>query len=155
MIQSATQDNEIVQLVTRWSVLLGLLFCLTPWNSAARDTADQIAKKLAGTHGQEWIFQKWETFLGPGNRCKGGESYRFTTDHQVTVSTCVEGHVKTETKPWSIDLQAAPDIKLKIGDTLYVLILWDSHDGHFMILRTKPPVKTEPTVDKKFQLQED
>jgi hypothetical protein len=155
MIQSATQDNETARSVIRWSVLLGFLFCLTPWTSVARVTADQVAKKLAGPHGHEWVFQKWETFLGPGNRCKRGESYRFTPDHQVTISTCVEGHVQTETKPWSIDLQDPPDTKLKIGDTLYLLILWDSPEGHFMILRTKPPVKTEPTVDKKFQLQED
>src|SRR5580700_7582642 len=101
---------------SRWSlgrcVLLGFLVWFVPINVVAGDTAEQVVRKLAGTHGKEWVFKKWETFLGPGNRCTKGESYRFTTDQHVTISRCVDGHIQSETKPWSIDLQDPPDTKL-------------------------------------------
>jgi hypothetical protein len=137
----------------RWAV--GFVVCSIISTAVGQDTEDQIAQKLMGTHGRDWVLTKWETFLGPENRCKKGQSYRFSRDHHVTTSACVDGHIQTETKTWSLDLQDALDTRLKIGDTSYILIFSDTPEGHFMTLRTKPRVKTEETVDRKFQLQEE
>jgi hypothetical protein len=155
VIHPTTRYNEAVASLIRWAPPFAFLLCMTAWNSPAQNADAQIAKKLAGTQSHEWVFQRWETFMGPGNRCKQGESYRFTRDHQVMISTCIEGHVKTETKPWSLDTQDPMEAKIQIGETSYVLIFWDKKGGHFMTLRTKPIAKTDKTVDKDFQLLEE
>jgi hypothetical protein len=139
----------------RWWIALGFLFCSVVFTAVGQDTEDQIAHKLVGTHGRDWVLTKWETFLGPGNRCKKGQSYRFSRDYHVAISACVDGHIQAQTKMWSLDLNDPLDTKLKIGDTWYILIFSDRPEGHFMTLRTKPRVKTEETVDRQFELQED
>jgi hypothetical protein len=136
-------------------LLTSVLICLSYISASAADSPDHLAKQLAGASAREWVFKKFETFLGPGNQCKQGESYRFKTDHHVTISTCVNGRVHNEIKPWSIDVQDPLDPRLKIGDLSYILKFWDTSQGHFMALRTKPKTITEPTVDKTFQLEED
>lgn len=120
----------------------------------AAGSADEIAKQLAGTRSREWVFIKFETFMGPGNHCKAGESYRFNVDHHVTISKCVNGQVHDEVMEWSIPSQDAMDTWIKVGNDSFLLILWDTPHGHFMALRTKPNVKAVSVVDKTFHREE-
>jgi hypothetical protein len=147
--------NSKIWHLFRLLMLLGFVLYVSSPRCLAQEAADRIVKKLTGSKGREWTFKKWEMFMGPGNRCTQGASYRFTADHQVKISSCVDGHVKTETKPWSLDAGSPLDTKLTIGDSSYVLLFWDKEQGHFMTLRTKPADKTKETVDMEFQLQED
>jgi hypothetical protein len=118
------------------------------------DSAEQMEKRLTGTHAREWIFQKFETYMGAGNKCKQGESYRFKTDHTVIVSRCLNGEIHDQTETWSIESDRL-ETRITVGDAHYILIFSDTNQGHFMLLRTKPTTKTEPTTDKRFQLAED
>jgi hypothetical protein len=138
-----------------FSRLFLILICLSCLSAFAADSADQVTKRLAGSRVREWVFTKWETFLGPGNQCKQGESYRFKIDHHVTISTCINGKVHNDVKRWTINTGDGMDTYLKIGDISYVLKFWDTPKGHFMALRTKPKTISEPTIDKIFQLEED
>ena len=146
--------------MARTARLLLLVFLVTLMHFAtapvhAADSVDQITKQLSGTRSREWIFVKFETFLGPGNHCKQGEIYRFRADHHVTISRCINGQVQDQILDWTISSQDALDTWIKIGDDSYLLKFWDTAQGHFMALRTRPNVKTEDVVDKTFQLGED
>lgn len=122
--------------------------------SARAQSADEMEKQLAGTHAREWVFKKFETYMSSGQKCKQGESYRFKTDHTVTISRCIDGETRDETEHWSIESDQL-ETRLTIGSAHYILKFWDSGRGHFMVLRTKATTKTEPTKDKTFQLAED
>jgi hypothetical protein len=121
----------------------------------SQDSLNQVAKQLAGTRGREWIFVKFETFMGVGNHCKQGESYRFKANHQVTISRCVNGQVQNQTVDWTISSEDALDTWIRIGDDSYLLKFWETAQGHFMALRQRPDVKTKFVVDKTFHLAED
>jgi len=133
------------------SILCGSI--MVSVNSYA-DSAEQMEKRLAGTHSREWIFKRFETYMGAANKCKQGESYRFKTDHTVTVSQCLNGEIHDEIEPWSIESDQL-ETRLTIGARHYILKFSDTDKGHFMVLRTKPTTKTEPKTDKTFQLAED
>jgi hypothetical protein len=131
--------------------LLLLLSAVCP----AQETSDQIVKRLAGTHGRDWIFTAAETFMGPGNKCKKGESYRFKADGTVVISQCISGQMQTDAEKWSIESVDALETHVKVGATSYILRFWDTPEGHFMALRTKAKDKTGKTIDKKFLLAEE
>jgi hypothetical protein len=133
------------------STLVLLSFLVSPIPSSA-DSSDHIVKQLCGTRAREWVFKRLDSFLGPGNKCTQGETYRFSIKHDVTITTCVNGEIHTETKQWSIDTADPLDTHITVGDISYILLFEDSSQGHFMILRTKSTIKTHPTVDKRFQL---
>jgi hypothetical protein len=118
------------------------------------DSADEMEKRLAGAHAREWVFKKFETYMGAGNKCKQGESYRFKADHTVTISRCVNGEIHDEAETWSIESDQL-ETRLAIGTDHYILKFSDDNKGHFMLLRTKPRIKTEATTDKIFQLAAD
>jgi hypothetical protein len=115
---------------------------------------DQLEERLAGTEAREWVFQKFDTFMSAGKKCKKGESYRFKVDHTVNISRCVDGQLQDETMQWSIESDAV-ETRLKLGSTFYILKFWNTPKGHFMMLRTKASTKTEETVDKTFRLAEE
>lgn len=132
-------------------LLVVLTLFISPVVSPA-DSPQQIVKRLCGTRSREWVFKRLDTFLGPGNRCRQGETYRFDVHNHVIITTCVNGEIRTETKDWAIYTTDPLDTYIKIGDVSYILLFEDSAQGHFMILRTKSAIKTQPTVDKRFQL---
>jgi hypothetical protein len=115
---------------------------------------DQLEERLAGTEAREWVFQKFDTFMSAGKKCKKGESYRFNADHTVNISRCFDGQVQDETMQWSIESDAV-ETRLKLDSTFYILKFWNTRKGHFMMLRTKASTKTEETVDKTFRLAEE
>jgi hypothetical protein len=122
---------------------------------AATDPAQEITKQLAGSDARKWVFAKFDTFMS-AKRCKHGETYLFTVQHFVTISSCgVDGRVHDEIKQWSIETQDPRETRVKIGDEWYVLIFWKTTKEQFMALRTKGNSKVEPTVDKEFRLAED
>ena|SRR5713101_10149513 len=65
----------------RWCSVSVFMF-LGAVGTVATDTPEQVTRKLAGSNAREWVFKKWKTFLGAGDRCQQGESYRFTAQHQ-------------------------------------------------------------------------
>jgi hypothetical protein len=121
----------------------------------AQDTPDQVEKRLAGTHGRDWVFKTVEMFMGPANKCKQGESYRFKADHSVVISQCVSGVMHTDTQKWSIESVDPLETHAKVGATSYILRFWDTPRAHFMALRTKTIDRAKPTLDKIFQLAEE
>jgi hypothetical protein len=131
-----------------------LLFMLSSVCSA-QDTTEQIEKRLAGPRGRDWVYKTVEMFMGPGNKCKQGESYRFKADHSLVISQCVSGVMHTDTQKWSIESVDALETHVKVGNTSYILRFWDTPQAHFMALRTKSFDKTRPTIDKTFQLAEE
>lgn len=140
----------------RWLYCLLCLFFVAAFPSYAHaDPASDQAAKLAGTHAREWVFKKWETLMGPENRCKTGESYRFKADGSVTISSCVDGQTRTQTQPWAIESADALETHVKVGADSYILKFWDNVTGHFMMLRIMGQSKVDPTKDKIFQLAED
>lgn len=140
----------------RWLNCFLCLVVVTAFGSCAyADPASDQAAKLAGTHAKEWVFKKWETLMGPGNRCKAGESYRFKADGSVVISSCVDGQTHTETQPWAIESADDLETHVKVGTTSYILKFWDNATGHFMMLRIMGQSKVDPTKDKIFQLAED
>jgi hypothetical protein len=120
-----------------------------------QDTPDAVEKRLAGARGRDWVYKTVEMFMGPGNKCKQGESYRFKADHTVVISQCVSGLMHTDTQRWSIESVDPLETHVKVGGTSYILRFWDTPQAHFMALRTKAFDKTQPTIDKTFQLAED
>jgi hypothetical protein len=115
----------------------------------------QIETRLAGNHGRDWIYKTVEMFMGPGDKCKQGERYRFKADHTVVISQCIDSQMHTETQTWSVESVDPLETHVKVGDTSYILRFWDTPKGHFMALRTKFMDKTKPTIDKEFQLAEE
>jgi hypothetical protein len=124
-------------------------------SSLAQDTAAQIEARLAGSHGRDWIYQKVVMFMGPGDKCRQGEKYRFKADHTAVISQCVNSQMHTQTETWSIESVDPLETHIKVGDKSYILRFWDSSGNHFMALRTKAMTKGDETVDKEFQLAED
>ncbi len=118
------------------------------------DIAEQMEKQLAGTHGREWVLKAFTSYLGPGDKCKEGESYRFKTDHTVTISRCINGEIHDETETWLIESDQL-ETRLTVGSAHYILKFSDKGKAHFMTLRKKATTKTERTEDKKFRLAED
>jgi hypothetical protein len=140
----------------RWLyALLCFAFVTSVGPSADADSASDQAAKLAGSHAREWVFKRWETMMGPGNRCKAGESYRFKADGSVAISSCVGGQTRTQTQPWAIESADALETHVKIGATSYILKFWENATGHFMMLRIMGQTQVDPTKDKIFQLAED
>ena len=140
----------------RWLYCLScFVFVIALGSRAFADQASDQAAKLAGSHAKEWVFKKWETLMGPGNRCKAGESYRFKADGSVIISNCVDGQTHNETLPWAIESADALETHVKVGNTSYVLKFWDNATGHFMMLRIMGQSKTDLTKDKIFQLAEE
>lgn len=122
---------------------------------AAQGTSAQIETRLAGSHGRDWIYKTVEMFMGPGDKCKQGERYRFKADHTVVISQCIDAQMHTETQTWSIDSVDPLETHIKVGSTPYILRFWDTSKGHFMALRVKAMDKTQQTTDKEFQLAEE
>jgi hypothetical protein len=134
-----------------------LLFCsliLFGATCFAQDAPEKVEQRLTGAHGHDWIAKPIVQFLGPGDKCKEGEKYRFKSDHTVVFSQCIDSHMLTETHPWSIQSVGALDTYIKVGDTTYTLTFWDDPKGHYMKLRTRS-IETKMTVDKDFKLAED
>ena len=136
-----------------WSLCIALLIAISL--TAFADQASEQATKLAGTNAREWVLKKFETFLGPGDRCSAGESYRFKVDHTVAISICVSGKVQTKTQQWSIQGVTASETHVLVGDKKYILKFWEDSKGEFMMLRTRGASTVEPTKDMIFQLAED
>jgi len=138
--------------------ILQLMFfaLMLVFSSAAlgANSTDQLEKQLAGTQAREWVFQKFDTYMSAGKKCKQGESYRFKADHSVTISRCADGQAQEETMQWSIDSDPL-ETRLKLGSRSYILKFWNTPKGHFMMLRTKATTKAEETVDKTFRLAEE
>jgi len=134
-----------------WLVALFLLFSF----EAFADQASDQAAMLAGSQGREWVFKRWETLMGQGNRCLTGESYRFKTDHSVVITRCVAGQVERKTQAWGIESADALETHVKVGTTSYILKFWDERGKHCMMLRIIGQSKIEPTMDKIFQLEAD
>src|SRR5580704_12101002 len=85
---------------------ISLIFCSLFLCSAiclGQDSPDKIEQRLAGSRGRDWVYKTVEMFMGPGNKCKQGESYRFKTDHTVVISQCVADQMHTDTQKWSIE----------------------------------------------------
>lgn len=131
------------------------LLALVRSASVAQDTPAGVETRLAGSHGHDWIYQKVVMFLGPGDKCKQGEKYRFKADHTLVISQCVNSQMQTRTQTWSIESVDALETHIKVGGKSYLLMFWDSSGKHFMALRTKATVKGDETVDKQFQRAED
>lgn len=142
--------------LSRWFAYLVFLFLFATSSSKVfADQAADEAAKLTGTKAREWVFKKWETFMGPGDKCKSGESYRFKIDHSVVISNCVSGTVQTETQHWDIESATAAETHVKIGSKSYILKFWQESKGQFMMLRTMGQSIVDPTKDMVFQLSED
>jgi hypothetical protein len=120
-----------------------------------QDTQGQVERRLAGARGRDWVYKTVETFMGPGNKCKQGESYRFKADHTVVITQCISGSMHSDTQKWSIESIDPLETHVKVGATSYILRFWDTPQAHFMALRTKAFDKTQPTIDKTFQLAEE
>jgi hypothetical protein len=145
-----------VSRLSRWSpCFLCAALLLASSLHAFTDQASEQATKLAGAKAREWVLKKFETFMGPADRCKSGESYRFKVDHTVVISTCVSGKVQTETEQWSIQSSTASETHILVGDKSYLLKFWEDAKGQFMMLRTMGSSITDPTKDMIFQLAED
>lgn len=144
-------SRYLIRIVQLMLFALMLVFSST---ALAANSKDELEKRLAGTQAREWVFQKFDTFMSAGKKCRRGESYRFKADHTVTISRCFAGEVQEETMQWSIEGDAL-ETRAKLGPTWYLLKFWDTRKGHFMMLRTKTFTKTEETVDKTFRLAED
>src|SRR5258708_35391973 len=104
--------------------------------SSYADSAEQMEKQLAGTHGREWVLKAFTSYLGPGDKCKEGESYRFKTDRTVTISRCINGEIQDETQTWSIERDQL-ETRLTVGSVHYILKFSDKGKAHFMTLRKK------------------
>jgi hypothetical protein len=122
--------------------------------NAYADSAEQMEKQLAGAQAREWVLKAFTSYLGPGDKCKSGESYRFKVDHTVTVSRCIKGEIHDETQTWSIETDQL-ETRLTLGSTHYILKFSDKGKAHFMTLRKKATIKTEKTEDMTFRLAED
>jgi hypothetical protein len=132
-----------------------IFVCILYSTIFAGDSADQVTMNLAGSDSREWVFAKMEMFMSSEHKCRKGESYRFRTDHQVIITTCLDGHIQTQNEHWSIEEGDDPETHIRIGDAAYVVKFWSSRRGRFMMLRIKPATKVEPTRDKVFRLEED
>jgi hypothetical protein len=128
---------------------------IASFSTAYADQASEQAAKLAGRKAKEWVLTKFETFMGAGDRCISGESYRFKVDHTVVISTCVSGKVQTETQQWSIQSATASETHVLVGDKSYILKFWEDSKGQFMMLRTMGSSIDQPTKDMIFRLGED
>lgn len=136
-------------------VLASLGLVLASFPCSAQDSVVQVENRLAGSHGHDWIYKAVVMFMGPGDKCKQGEKYRFKADHTVVITQCVNSQIHADTQSWSIESVDALETHIKVGDTSYVLRFWDAGQIHYMALRTKATGKTQPTIDKQFQLAED
>jgi hypothetical protein len=153
--RTVRMEDRMSRLLSRITLWLPCLLILMSTVSTAQDTTGQIEKKLAGSKGHDWIYEKIVMFLGPGDKCKQGERYRFKADHTVVISKCVDSKLQSSTQNWSIQSVDALETHIDVAGTSYILIFWDNSNGHFMLLRTKSDVKVGATIDKQFQLAEE
>lgn len=131
---------------------------LSGWSgSTYGQNAPAFEKQLTGTASRTWIFKRVVKQMGAGEGCTSGESYTFSTDHQLTVSVCANGRMVDTKYNWSMSDAGNGDVAVAItGLGTYLLLFKNAPSGgHLMRLRSKGGTQTDPVQDKEFSLDED
>jgi hypothetical protein len=125
--------------------------------SASAQNAAGFEKQLAGSSSRTWIFKRVIKQMGAGEGCSAGETYTFSSNHQMTVSVCTNGRMADTKHNWSIADGGNGDVAVTItGLGTYLLLFKNAPaGGHLMRLRTKGSTQTVPVEDKEFSLDED
>src|SRR5690348_8589323 len=114
-----------------------LLFAVTGIMLAAHADADTIADRLAGGSSREWVYKRVVRMMGSTDACSSGETYKFSSDHMVSITECTGGHLNVAHHKWSTATNADMDIVLSIdGMPAQVLLFRDDGGNHFIHLRT-------------------
>lgn len=59
----------------------------------ARSQLHDVEQKLAGDRDHTWVFARMEVIMGGDGRCKAGETWRFSSNHEVQLRMCQDGKV--------------------------------------------------------------
>jgi hypothetical protein len=114
-----------------------------------QQTATALQSELTGGSARRWIFQSMDLFMGSSNRCVRGETYTFSADHTVLISTCVSGTVENKRLAWKLLPPSDGETVLSIGATNYSVRFRSSTTQEYMRLRTVVP-QGQPIVDREF-----
>jgi hypothetical protein len=146
-------SKRLILSIVSVAVILTAASAAIAQNSAEEDAA----QRLAGTLSRQWIYERVVRTMGPNDACSSGETYTFMVDHSLKIEQCQKGHLVATRHSWSITGASGGDTIVTIDwDTTYLLLFRDPPEGgHFMRLRTKNKIQTEPVVDREFRLNED
>lgn len=112
-----------------------------------------IAAKLTGDSTRTWVLVALQVFLGPGDRCKKGEVYRFSSDKTLEIDRCENGRLKVVKDHWFLTRKGPIDVELHYGPN-WGLVLFGA-DGRTMRLQQVTADKLHPTHNEDFSLSED
>jgi hypothetical protein len=139
-------------LTYKQSSIAGLILLISLFGPAQQDTS--TLKQLVGTAEKEWVYERFEQYMGDKNRCKKGVSWRFHRDGKLTIKKCQGERTVTEAKQWVIERLSELDVLLKVDNKEFLILfgpaLARGNRKEKMILRTRGGSKVEPTKDLVF-----
>jgi len=107
---------------------------------------------LTGPVARQWVFTRFDVFLGPGDHCQQGDALRFLASGQVQIEVCQSGKVTVRSVPWALHPNGALDPILSFNGQGYLLIFYNRGTKHYMTLRQRGASQTDRTVDHEYLL---
>ncbi|MEL7481748.1 MAG: hypothetical protein AAGJ29_09300 [Pseudomonadota bacterium] len=69
----------------------------------------------------EWVLERWETFMGSSTDCRGGFSYQFKEDGQLTIRECIDSRTVTTPATWAIESDGVANL-ISLSDRAYEIV---------------------------------
>ena len=133
--------------------LMALLTVSAVWAQPSPSDALSATKAaLTGPVARQWVFTRFDVFLGPGDHCQQGDALRFLASGKVEIEQCQNGKVTIRSVPWTLRPNGALDPILDFNGKAYLLIFSDRGTKHYMTLRQRGASPNEKTVDREYLL---
>jgi len=142
----------------RWMMIVVIqLMALLPVSTASTQPSPpdglSISKAaLTGPVARQWVFTRFDVFMGPGDHCQQGDALRFLASGNVEIERCQNEKVTIRSVPWTLRPNGPLDPILDFDGKSYLLIFSDRGPKHYMTLRQRGASPTEKTVDQEYLL---
>jgi hypothetical protein len=87
--------------------------------ASAQIPGGELAQQMSGASARKWVVTAVANWLGPGNRCKSGETYTFFADQTVRHDVCTSGALRETTLTWHVLPDANGENVIDINGTHY------------------------------------
>jgi hypothetical protein len=117
-------------------------------------TPQGAREQLAGTQSRAWILKDVVSILGSTGQCSQGEVYRFASNRDLTVESCIDGKLQTKQRQWAIE-EKDGNLVLRIDEKPYRIAFRKRGSAYEMLVRDLSDVKAAATTDMTFRMSQD
>jgi hypothetical protein len=154
----ATVEGEMIRSIPLVLVAIVASFGPVPAASSAPDpTVASAEAKLAGASSRQWVLTGVVDYMGvgAGPKCRQGETYTFSAQHQFDITRCIGGALQHTKGTWSVSASSPYDLVLTLQGHAYALSFSDDPRKPQLRLRDRDAGIAKLTQDRILSLSDD